>query len=222
MNKINCINSKHKLANDCFLNYDCWMYPREHDDICKMSLNEAYKKYGDSCDFKKLKILLTRLRRKSISGDWEEFRNIFETNSDYYINACTARVLVSILETYADYAVEPIKNNALLATQLSTADRWTQSINQIIYDLEKKEEPKINNQQQIYDGFITILFSPCDDAIEMFFNRMVRVLSSTPLVYKMWVLLIEKMFECDSSILSILNKEAQWDIKSEILRIIRN
>ena len=220
MDKKYCKCDAHKTSEDCFREYNDFEILRDEFEICEMRLTEAYDKWANNCQFKALKILLIRLRRKPLHTDWTEFKRIFEQDLDYFTNALNARMLVSVLETYADFADYPVKNNALLATQLSTADRWMQSINIIISDTKKKPKPQTNIQHTIYDGFISILFDE-DDAIRIFFNRMVSVLELTPIIYDMWVKLIEKMFQCDSSILSIINTEAKWDVKAEVLNIIR-
>jgi hypothetical protein len=213
MNHI-CDNPAHTTLNQCYKSFCGVQFPREDNTILHNDINDF------KCDMVKMKVLLIRLRRRSDVKDWALFKFYFEQSWTEYINVMDSRWILSILETYADYADEPYRNNAMLATMPVTWERFAQTLVKSAWIVRDMPQTHSRGQTPIYDGLMTQQLQWADTPTN-FFERTMKVLDSTPMIQTMYVELIKRMLDYNGSCLSKLIEVSEWPMKDSILQKLK-
>lgn len=196
--KHNCKDKTHKSYNDCINSFRLFDVRRRDNSILEESIENIL---NIDCDLLKLKKLLIRLRRGCNSNDWKNFKNIFENDYEYYTSILPDRWIISVLDTYADNDEHIISRNAMIASNQVTMERWFHTYHNIFQSI-KREDIIIKNRR-FYGEMITLNLKD-DDAVKIYFNRILKVLNETPIILNIYKTLIKNLYFNKKSFLNIL------------------
>ena len=140
--KMQC--AEHKNIQECYNAFDKFTVARKNNRICIIPLHRLHK--NTHCTFVYLKKLLIRLRRNNAAADWVAFKGTFETYADEIIPIMNGRWLVSMLDTYVDYA-DPIESrNAMIALSFPSYEKFVRSID-MCYDSTRNKFKGVNRHK---------------------------------------------------------------------------
>jgi len=206
-----CTNPNHKSLAQCYSSFCAAEFPRDDNYVLNINIDQY------QCNLIKLKFLIIRLRRRPSVKDWSLFSFYFRSACEEYIPIMNSRWLLSILETYADCAEEPLRNNAMLATVPVTWERFSQTLIKNAWIVRDNPKKEMYGQKPIYDGLMTQQLLLADTPTN-FFKRTMNILESTPIIQMIYVELIKRMLNTKESTLHKLTIASKWDMKSSILK----
>jgi hypothetical protein len=173
-----------------------------------LSFDSEALKESIKCEFILIKILLIRLRRSKLDGDWLLFKFLIEKNLHIILNyprpknrvGLSPRWLASILETYIDHGNDMESANALIVTSFHKNERFFATICDS-FNLEPKDY--YNNHKKDFCG---IDINGNQDIAENFFLRTHRQLSKTPVILSIFKKILLEILKKSDSSYSILCK----------------
>jgi hypothetical protein len=171
--------------------------------------------------------LIINLRKgKEKEKNWSQFRKLIENNPDAVCKIFDTRWLVSICDTYVDYADPVTRRNAMLVVQIANFEKlWATHL--LMYDLKLNEEKtnqlKENKIIPLWDGMYSFNINH-GDMTNNFFARVNDLMMETPVINAIFKAVIQRIEENDT-VLANLNKYHKRlfepDKKRSILRVIR-
>ena len=162
--------------------------------------------------FHNAKQLIAELRnRRDPEKNWNAFRTLIELNRDAVTASFSSRWLVSVCDTYADYAEPKRSRNALLISLLFNMIRVSDSL----YESKDIRGDRIdaikNNQLPLFDGFETLHLDKQDTFLNLA-KRLTKALNDDKLLYGIFVELLERAKRNDNLLSRFAGKSARPDL----------
>jgi hypothetical protein len=156
----------------------------------------------------KIKAMITRLRREKNAGYlWNEFRQFIEENLTEVCQSLDTRWLVSVCDTYVDYADGITSRNAMLVVQMVNMEKlWATYL--LMYDVD--ENPKKisalrkNKVIPLWDGMYSFNINH-GDMTNNLFARIGGLMKSTPVIEKIYREIVQRM-KSHGSVLSQIDR----------------
>jgi hypothetical protein len=152
--------------------------------------------------------LIVKLRRNiDRDSSWGELRALVEANIDRICRELNTRALVSVCDTYADYADPVESRNAMLVSLLVNTEKTSQSyvlwrVNYIApFRVPLSHHPR---RVPLWDGMDSFHLE-IGDVTNNFFGRLDRLMSSTPTIERIYREVVERI-RTHPTILGSLNK----------------
>ncbi|ARP97998.1 class I SAM-dependent methyltransferase [Pseudorhodoplanes sinuspersici] len=175
-------------------------------------LPKAFRGSTPTDVFESAKILIAELRnRREPEKNWNAFRTLIELNCDTVTTTFSSRWLVSICDTYADYAEPKRSRNALLISLLFNMIRVSDSL----YESKDIRGDRIdaikNDQLPLFDGFVTLHLDKQDTFLNLA-KRLTKALSDDKLLYGIFVELLERAKRNDNLLSRFAGNSARPDL----------
>ena len=152
--------------------------------------------------------LITELRKgRNTDIRWSAFKKLVEENLPEICRELDTRWLVSVCDTYADYADEITRRNALLVVQMVNFEKlW--ATNLLMYDVSLNEKKlaklKANKVIPLWDGMYSFNINHGDMTWNLF-SRMEILLRETPVIHTIYLTITDRLKKNDT-VLANLNK----------------
>ena len=152
--------------------------------------------------------LIVKLRRNiDPDSSWEELRALVEANIDRICRELNTRELVSVCDSYADYADPVESRNAMFVSLLANTEKTAQSflllrLNYIApFRVPLSHHPR---RVPLWDGMDSFHLE-IGDVTNSFFGRLNRMMSSTPAIERIYREVVDRI-RAHPTILGSLNK----------------
>lgn len=212
---MDCKNNKHITIKECYATFLSLEISRQDNSILDISQKELL---NTPCEFVLFKKLLIRLRRGQ-SEDWSIFKGIFERNITTMLSVMNSRWLLSIIDTYADYASDLECGNALAISNIFTLEKIHATDN-IIFNKTLKVKQARMEQFPLWDGLLTIRLN-LDDMPRNFLLRNLTVLSKTPILKKIFIELFKRAYESKDFSINVLFNNSTF-LRDDYNRLIKD
>lgn len=175
-------------------------------------LPQAFRGSTPADLFENAKTLIAELRnRRDPEKNWNAFRTLIELNRNAVTASFSSRWLVSVCDTYADYAEPKRSRNALLISLLFNMIRVSDSL----YESKDIRGDRIdaikNDQLPLFDGFVTLHLDKQDTFLNLA-KRLTKALSDDKLLYGIFVELLERAKRNDNLLSRFAGKSARPDL----------
>lgn len=195
--------TQHKTHKQCYDAFAGFVVARKDSKICTVPIKQL--RDNTQCSYVYLKKMLIRLRRQNNKEDWREFSRVFESHFDIFLKTMNARWLISMLDTYADYA-DPVKSrNALLATAIVNCEKM--HMTKDLCFKQERNEWKADTQKVFAAGLTTFMMPNADMPVN-FFKRMQEKLRSTPLIHAIYKKIMKSLILTKGTSQHFLAKES--------------
>lgn len=151
--------------------------------------------------------LITELRKgRNTDIRWPAFQKLVEENLPEICRELDTRWLVSVCDTYADYADEITRRNALLVVHMVNFEKlW--ATNLLMYDVSLNEKKlaklKANKVIPLWDGMYSFNINHGDMTWNLF-SRMEILLRETPVIHTIYLTITDRLKKNDT-VLANLN-----------------
>jgi hypothetical protein len=152
--------------------------------------------------------LILKLRRNiNPDSSWGEFRALVETNIDRVCRELNTRELVSVCDTYADFADPVESRNAMLVSLLANAEKTSQSFLMLRLNYIAPFRVPLSHHPRrvpLWDGMDSFHLE-IGDVTNGLFGRLDRLMSSTPAIERIYREVVDRI-RTHPTILGALNK----------------
>lgn len=170
------------------------------------------------------KTLISELRnRRNPDVNWMTFKEFVELNQVEIISSFSSRWLISICDTYADYAGEVQRRNAFLISVLFNLIRLSDTL----YEAEDIRTERVAaikaGQLPLFDGFQTLHLDKQDTLLNLA-KRLSRLLRSDNLFHAIFKELLSRALRNDNLLTRFAAKSErpEWVFPEEALEIPDN
>jgi len=184
----------HKTIQECYTAFDKFTIARKDNRVCTIPLIRLRSR--TNCTFVYLKKLLIRLRRNNDEADWAAFKETFESHADLIIPIMNGRWLVSILDTYVDYASPIESRNALAALIFPSYEKFARTVG--LCHNSSRNQFKGVHRQKFCSGLDTVQLTGGDMPTN-FFTRVQRTLKTTPMIHTIFKRIMKLLVEEDAT-----------------------
>lgn len=168
--------------------------------------------------------LIAELRnRRDPEVNWRAFRALIEDNRAVILETFDSRWLISVCDTYADYAEPVCSRNALLISQLIGLVRVSDSLFEDRDIREERAQQIKSGWPPTYDG-LNALHLDRQDTLLNLAKRLTRALQTDPLMHAIYLELLRRMKANDNLITRFARRSArpEWVLPEEPLEIVDN
>lgn len=194
--------------------YTLFEIERGDFSILDVEVDDLAEKYNDIIFFK---IIIIRLRRgkrannwrhsfngksyKFIEQDWFIFDEFVKNNISIILSVFSVRDLISIVDTYADYAKSGERHAALSVSNIVFQEQFAQTF-RCVYDFVEKNNVINAYPIPVWDGVKTNCLA-ADDAYDIFLTRNLECLKEFPIIESIFVHIIKKMMLEENSVFGV-------------------
>jgi hypothetical protein len=157
--------------------------------------------------------------RQGIDPDqnWRALRLIVETQTDQLCRELNTRWLVSVCDTYVDFASDIERRNAMLISMLVSLEKVAQSylmwrVNYTdAFNVPASHEPR---KIRLWDG-MTSMHVEIGDVTNNLFRRLNEILSATPHLHKIYEVVMKRIAENDT-VLGTMNRRHRHVFETDL------
>lgn len=157
--------------------------------------------------FREVKSLIMNLRRgKNIEMSWNLFLKLIGENIEQICDSLDTRWLISICDTFVDFADPITSRNAMLVVQIANFEKlW--ATNLLMYDVKLNKEKlrvlKRNRVIHLWDGMYSLNINH-GDMTNNFFRRVNELMKESPIIERIYFSILERIKKNDT-VLANLN-----------------
>lgn len=170
------------------------------------------------------KRLIAELRnRRDPKKNWTEFRNLIELHHELIVRTFSSRWLISICDTYADYAGDAQRRNALLISLFFNMIRVSDSLYEDCDVREERIQQIREGWPPFYDELHAINIDKQDTCLNLA-KRLIRQLKDDCILYDVFTELLRRAKNNDNLItrLARRSKKPEWFFPENALDIVDN
>tara|TARA_R110000803_G_C11989495_1_gene321983 strand:- start:38800 stop:41313 length:2514 start_codon:yes stop_codon:yes gene_type:complete len=190
-----CRNENHKNKAACRKAWG-WKKFDPQDDLDKYE-----------CLIERLMVCVVRLRRKiKVEETWAQFHLDVTTHTEYIVEQSNSRWLVSILNTFADFASPEEARTAMLIVAMFEQERYWSTV----------QNPEA--KRPMWDGLSRLATNGKADGHKNFYRRVGKIVREDPTQAAMFDRLMLKAADEEDFLLNQLERISNREIKSESLK----
>lgn len=210
----NCTNKVHHGGIcDCYRNFLNYEVPIVDGKLM------SYDVRGFDCDLLALKVLMIRMPHVHKQEDNEMFWKLWSESWEQYTAIMDTKWILNILEILAVRGPLNTRAYAMIVANGLNIERFAQTLERIIWDVEPKSNIDALDQKPMYNGLKTTPINSADEVLR-YFERMMTVLDNNKMIRKLFVEITRRQLNTPKSTIGRLCKVTDLDLKAAILKQI--